>query len=314
MRDLARPYWQGDTGYQDFTDYRSAIPIVVTTLDRLQQHGPLGAVWWRLGHSGLQTLGQALANPDGLAAYRARQAAEAEAERLAAEAEEREREHQEREDSRCPRCRRAADEYEDWDDAASGGHPCQPCVRAQQEAAEIAARQQLDQAIADAPCFLKDWDRGHRPAPCPGPPGRRLGRKELHAAWKARQDAAQRPAPPAPTPRPAPAARPPHRTPAAARRPGSRTHQTARAQHRGLAPGTAGRAAPRGDPARPRPARRPGCAAAPGGQARGYAGGAPGPLRRDVRTAAQQDDRPDRGPATPAARPRPAAPPQGRSS
>jgi hypothetical protein len=205
-RDLARPYWEGDSRYEGFTDYRSAIPIVVTTLDRLQQYGPLGAVWWRLGHSGLQTLGQALADPDGLAAYRAWQAAEAEAERLAAEAEEREREHQEREASRCAVCRRAADEYDDWDDAASGEKPCRPCVRNQQEAAEAAARQQLDQSIADATGFLQDWTENTAPR-------RVLARqtiawgKELHAAWNARQDATQRPAsvppaPPAPQPRP----------------------------------------------------------------------------------------------------------------
>jgi hypothetical protein len=216
MRDLARPYWQGDTRYAGFTDYESAIPIVVTTLARLQQHGPLGAVWWRLGHSGLQTLGQALANPDGLAAYRARQAAQAEAERLAAQALEPARPPPERAAARCPVCRRAADEYDDWDDAATGGKPCQPCLRAEQEAAEQAARQQLDQAAADKTGFLQDWTENTAPR-------RVLARqtiawgKELHAAWKARQDATQRPAsvPPAP---PAPQPRPPRggtRSPAA---------------------------------------------------------------------------------------------------
>ncbi|MEY9961367.1 replication-relaxation family protein [Streptacidiphilus sp. MAP5-52] len=201
MRDLARPYWQGDTRYEGFTDYRSAIPIVVTTLDRLQQHGPLGAVWWRLGHCGLETLGQALANPDGLAAYRARQAAEAEAERLAGEAEEQMREHQEREASRCPVCRRTADEYDDWDDAASGGHPCQPCVRAQQEAEDRAARQQLEQAIAQKTDFLQDWTENTAPRRVLARQALAWG-KELHTAWNARQNAAQRPALPPQNPRP----------------------------------------------------------------------------------------------------------------
>lgn len=76
---LARPYWEGE-GYREFTDYHAAIPIVVTTLELLQQHGPLGEVWWRLGHTGRQSLGAALENSDDRAAYRVRQAAEAEAE------------------------------------------------------------------------------------------------------------------------------------------------------------------------------------------------------------------------------------------
>jgi hypothetical protein len=43
VRDLARPYWEGDSRYEGFTDYRSAIPVVVTTVDRLRQHGELRA-------------------------------------------------------------------------------------------------------------------------------------------------------------------------------------------------------------------------------------------------------------------------------
>jgi hypothetical protein len=90
-----------------------------------------------------------------------------------------------------------------YDDHASGGHPCRPCVRAQQEAAEQAARQQLDQAVADATGFLKDWTENTAPR-------RVLARqllawgKELHTAWNAWQTAAQRPAPPAPPAKPAP--------------------------------------------------------------------------------------------------------------
>jgi hypothetical protein len=102
LLELARPWWQGDTRFDGFTDYATAIPILVATLARLQQRGHLGAVWWRLGHSGFQSLDQALENPDDRAAFRARQAAEAEAERLAMEREEREA-------SRCPVCRRASD-------------------------------------------------------------------------------------------------------------------------------------------------------------------------------------------------------------
>ncbi|MFC8928737.1 hypothetical protein ACFT43_23105 [Streptomyces albidoflavus] len=37
-------------------DYRQAVPVVITTLEQLQEHGADAAVWRRLGRDGAQTL------------------------------------------------------------------------------------------------------------------------------------------------------------------------------------------------------------------------------------------------------------------
>ncbi|AJT61774.1 hypothetical protein T261_0081 [Streptomyces lydicus] len=60
----------GRDGYTDFTD---AVPILVTTLHRLREHGPLGPVWFRFGHPTWQTLPDALDNPGDERALRRRQ-------------------------------------------------------------------------------------------------------------------------------------------------------------------------------------------------------------------------------------------------
>ncbi|MCX5328192.1 hypothetical protein [Streptomyces sp. NBC_00140] len=56
-------------GYQKYAD---AIPLVFTTLPRLQESGPLEAVWWRCGQSQWETLTDALANPDDIEAWHQR--------------------------------------------------------------------------------------------------------------------------------------------------------------------------------------------------------------------------------------------------
>ncbi|MEV0376037.1 replication-relaxation family protein, partial [Streptomyces sp. NPDC050636] len=80
---LTEDHWAGE--YQDrsisygaderdgYTVYADAVPILVTTLDRLREHGPLGPVWFRFGHPTWQTLPDALDNPDDERAYRRRQ-------------------------------------------------------------------------------------------------------------------------------------------------------------------------------------------------------------------------------------------------
>ncbi|MFD7510141.1 replication-relaxation family protein [Streptomyces sp. NPDC059853] len=76
LGELTRTHWAGQatnpsmwTGPTDwYSDYSNAIPIIVTTLDLLREHGPLGAVWWRYRHSGRETL----ANPDDKHAYNVR--------------------------------------------------------------------------------------------------------------------------------------------------------------------------------------------------------------------------------------------------
>ncbi|MEU0712161.1 hypothetical protein ABZ508_32900 [Streptomyces lavendulocolor] len=46
-------------------DYSQAVPVVVTTLEQLQEHGAGAPVWRRLGRAHGQTLTAALDNPDG---------------------------------------------------------------------------------------------------------------------------------------------------------------------------------------------------------------------------------------------------------
>ncbi|MER6442113.1 replication-relaxation family protein [Streptomyces sp. NPDC001185] len=78
--DLTRDYWSGtykgfgtygserSDGYYEYGD---AIPLLFTTLDRIQHSGPLAAVWWRCGHGSWETLTDALDNPkDSRAWYR----------------------------------------------------------------------------------------------------------------------------------------------------------------------------------------------------------------------------------------------------
>ncbi|MFF8036288.1 hypothetical protein [Streptomyces sp. NPDC016626] len=55
-------------------DYSQAVPVVVTTLEQLQEHGADAAVWRRLGREGEQTLTAALDNPDGDALFREQEA------------------------------------------------------------------------------------------------------------------------------------------------------------------------------------------------------------------------------------------------
>ncbi|MGC0340611.1 hypothetical protein RKD20_005645 [Streptomyces sp. SLBN-8D4] len=52
-----------------YTNYTDAVPLLVTTLPRLKEHGPLEAVWWRCGHRRWETLTDALDNPDDIDAW-----------------------------------------------------------------------------------------------------------------------------------------------------------------------------------------------------------------------------------------------------
>ncbi|MFE2823267.1 replication-relaxation family protein [Streptomyces sp. NPDC059271] len=80
-----RQVWSGDyqsdrgygsakerDGYYDFTD---AIPVLFTTLERLQAGGPHAPVWWRCGHGQWETLPDALDNPADHRAWQARDTA-----------------------------------------------------------------------------------------------------------------------------------------------------------------------------------------------------------------------------------------------
>ncbi|MFE7034722.1 hypothetical protein ACFU9Y_30880 [Streptomyces sp. NPDC057621] len=81
--DLAREFWSGrwepvggpsgerGDGYRDCSD---TIPLLYTTLPRLQAEGPLGVVWWRCGHRARQTLTDVLVNGDGIEVWQRRDA------------------------------------------------------------------------------------------------------------------------------------------------------------------------------------------------------------------------------------------------
>ncbi|MEU1357413.1 replication-relaxation family protein [Streptomyces cinnamoneus] len=109
LEEAGRRYWaprRYDTYHRGITarDYGQAVPVLVTTLEQLQEHGAGAAVWRRLGRAGEQTLTAALDNPDGDALYR-RQAA-------LADAEEERRRVAERE-ARRPACSRCGAKFTD---------------------------------------------------------------------------------------------------------------------------------------------------------------------------------------------------------
>src|SRR4051812_5286255 len=56
---LSREHWKGQRGAA-YTVYDRKIPIVATTLDRLQQHGPEGLAFWRFGREHWQPLTDAI--------------------------------------------------------------------------------------------------------------------------------------------------------------------------------------------------------------------------------------------------------------
>ncbi|MCX4561763.1 replication-relaxation family protein [Streptomyces phaeochromogenes] len=83
---LTRDVWEGTYhqwystygagGERDgYCDYADAIPVLFTTLDRLQTDGPHGVVWRRCGHVQFETLPDALANPKDHDAWAVREEA-----------------------------------------------------------------------------------------------------------------------------------------------------------------------------------------------------------------------------------------------
>ncbi|MFJ1561878.1 hypothetical protein [Streptomyces mirabilis] len=120
------------------------MPVVVTTLEQLQEHGAGAAVWRRLGRTGEQTLTAALDNPDGHALYRAQEAR--------ADAADQQRRAAQREAER-PVCKRCGRKFTDerWEEItvhrtavrAGDKSVCGPCRAddvARKEAAAEAAR------------------------------------------------------------------------------------------------------------------------------------------------------------------------------
>ncbi|MBT2530510.1 replication-relaxation family protein [Streptomyces sp. ISL-99] len=167
VRDLSLDSWKGQwnsvslygAGDKDgYRDYDDTVPVIVTTLTRLQQHGPHGPIWWRYGHSDWQTLEAALDNPDDHRAFHAREE-ERRAERRARD----EREQREREESKrrrkaaawaCPTCGREVLPSRDGWEAAPPGGDCDVCTsakeRERQKAEERAAEEARAKAEAEA--------------------------------------------------------------------------------------------------------------------------------------------------------------------
>ncbi|TBO58158.1 hypothetical protein EYS09_18895 [Streptomyces kasugaensis] len=152
LEEAGRRYWaprRYDSLYLKAVtarDYRQAVPVVVTTLEQLQEHGADAAVWRRLGRTGEQTLTDALDNPDGHDLYLAQEAR--------ADAEDKRHRATQREAERpvCSRCgRKFTDER--WEEItvhrtavrAGDKSVCGPCRAddvAREEAAAEAARRQ----------------------------------------------------------------------------------------------------------------------------------------------------------------------------
>ncbi|MFE6225821.1 hypothetical protein [Streptomyces sp. NPDC057854] len=149
LEEAGRRYWaprRYDSFYEKaitVLDYRQAVPVVVTTLEQVTEHGAGAAVWRRLGRTGEQTLTDALDNPDGHTLYRAQEARAdaADKRRRAAELE-----------AQRPVCRRCGRKFSDerWEEitvrrtAVRTGDrsvcgPCRADDVARQEAAAEAA-------------------------------------------------------------------------------------------------------------------------------------------------------------------------------
>ncbi|OIJ95454.1 hypothetical protein [Streptomyces colonosanans] len=167
LEEAGRRYWaprRHQTLHRGITakDYGQAVPVVVTTLEQLQEHGADAAVWRRLGRKSEQTLTAALDNPDGEALFRDQEAR--------ADAEEEQRRAAELEAQR-PVCKRCGQKFTDqrWEETtahrtawnAGDVFVCGPCHAddvARKEAAAEAAR--LQAAAPPEPEDDPEPDRG----------------------------------------------------------------------------------------------------------------------------------------------------------
>ncbi|MFB7288129.1 replication-relaxation family protein [Actinacidiphila glaucinigra] len=152
---LSGEHWQGmwchgryieNTGQSDgYRDYEGVVPVVATTLDRLRQHGPQGAIWWRFGHSSSQVLTDALDNPDDHRAYNRREEQRLAAQRAAwAEDARREEDEYQRWQASLWHCPTCGDDVDPDDGPGlARGDECPSCS-AQRE------RSEAEQAEAEA--------------------------------------------------------------------------------------------------------------------------------------------------------------------
>ncbi|MFJ8755204.1 replication-relaxation family protein [Streptomyces sp. NPDC102441] len=157
LEEAGRRYWaprRYETLYTKAVtakDYGQAVPVVVTTLEQLTEHGADAAVWRRLGREGEQKLSDALDNPDGDVLYREQEAR--------ADAADKQRRAAQREAER-PVCKRCGAKFTDqrWEEttahrtawSAGDTSVCGTCRAddvARKEAAAEAARLQAAAAL-----------------------------------------------------------------------------------------------------------------------------------------------------------------------
>ncbi|MFE4801679.1 replication-relaxation family protein [Streptomyces sp. NPDC056708] len=147
LEEAGRRYWaprRYDTYHRGITarDYGQAVPVLVTTLEQLQEHGADAAVWQRLGREGEQKLTDALDNPHGDVLYR-RQAARADAEEEQRRAVERE--------ARRPVCSECGAKFTDqrWKETTVRGYAWQagdPSMCASCDAEKVARKEAAAEA------------------------------------------------------------------------------------------------------------------------------------------------------------------------
>ncbi len=163
VRDLSLDSWKGQwnsvslygAGDKDgYRDYDDTVPVIVTTLARLQQHGPHGPIWWRYGHSDWQTLEAALDNPDDHRAFHARQEERRAERRAQQEREQREWEETGRRQKAaawaCPTCGREVLPGPDGWEAVPAGGDCDVCTYAKESERQIAEERAAEEAQAKA--------------------------------------------------------------------------------------------------------------------------------------------------------------------
>ncbi|MFD9538280.1 replication-relaxation family protein [Streptomyces sp. NPDC060010] len=142
-------------GYRDYT---GVVPVIVTVLDLLEEHGPHRPIWRRYGRQGHETLTDALANPDDYHAYSVREDQRRAVDEVERRREEREHlEERRRRDTAAWRCRECGRKVYPDDDAqgtkAAGG-PCDICRHRADRDAEQARERREGQAAGEADARL----------------------------------------------------------------------------------------------------------------------------------------------------------------
>ncbi|GLW75017.1 hypothetical protein Kpho02_73140 [Kitasatospora phosalacinea] len=186
VQDASQPFWQprwtrgSDPDEPYYWDYSGTIPIIATTLAHLRKFGLTGPAWQRYGHHGrLETLADALADPDGWDAYRKRQNARQQAAKKAREAKKAQEHEQDMQRRHCPTCHRRPDDpsyHNEMDGSWDGEEECQPCRAESDRAREAEAALALKAADEAREARLRAREPKPDPEPAPEPRKRRFFR------------------------------------------------------------------------------------------------------------------------------------------